>query len=64
MTSNTDTQKTSISSETLTLRGHSGPVYGVCFSQDNSFILSASEDTSGRTNLTYSEHNFHVDFAL
>ncbi len=31
----------------LTLRAHSGPVYSVCFSQDNSFMLSASEDLTG-----------------
>lgn len=36
-----------ISSDMLTLRAHSGPVYSVCFSQDNSFMLSASEDLTG-----------------
>lgn len=47
MAGKTHSHKTSVSSETLTLRGHTGPVYGVCFSQDNSFVLSASEDLSG-----------------
>ncbi|CAB3982161.1 TAF5-like RNA polymerase II p300 CBP-associated factor-associated factor 65 kDa subunit 5L [Paramuricea clavata] len=62
------------SSETLTLRAHSGPVYSVCFSQDNSFMLSASEDLSVRlwtmnsyTNrVSYIGHNYpvwHVDLS-
>ena len=37
-----------ISSETQTLRGHCGPVYGTCFTPDGTVLLSASEDTSGK----------------
>ncbi|XP_028391086.1 TAF5-like RNA polymerase II p300/CBP-associated factor-associated factor 65 kDa subunit 5L [Dendronephthya gigantea] len=69
-----DNSKASISSETLTLRAHTGPVYSVCFSQDNSFMLSASEDTTVRlwtmnsyTNrVSYIGHNYpvwHVDLS-
>lgn len=30
------------------LRGHTGPVYGTCFTDDGSFLLSGSEDTTVR----------------
>ena len=42
-----DDDSSKVSKETLTLRAHTGPVYSVCFSQDNSFMLSASEDLTG-----------------
>lgn len=35
------------STESLTLVGHSGPVYGVSYSPDKTLLLSASEDSSG-----------------
>lgn len=37
-----------VSSESMTLHGHSGSVYSTQFSPDNSILLSASEDTSGK----------------
>ncbi|XP_068746868.1 TAF5-like RNA polymerase II p300/CBP-associated factor-associated factor 65 kDa subunit 5L [Montipora capricornis] len=57
-----------VSSEYVTLQGHSGPVYNTCFSSDNSILLSSSEDTSVRlwslhsyTNVVaYKGHNFPV----
>ena len=37
-----------VSSESVTLHGHSGSVYSTRFSPDSSILLSASEDTSGK----------------
>ena len=37
-----------VSGEDLPLLGHSGPVYATCFTPDNTALLSASEDTTGR----------------
>lgn len=34
--------------EDLPLLGHCGPVYTTCFTPDNTALLSASEDTTGR----------------
>ena len=48
--SDVDDEK-NISRDMLTLRAHSGPVYGVSFSKDNTFLLSASEDLSGMTSI-------------
>ena len=30
----------------ITLRGHGGVVYSTCFTHDNQFVISASEDTT------------------
>lgn len=34
-----------------TLTGHSGPVFGVCFSCDKNFLVSGSEDGTGNCGL-------------
>ena len=44
----------------LNLRAHSGPVYSVCFSQDNSFMLSASEDLSGMNFMLKYDKNRYI----
>ena len=36
-----------MSCESVSLHGHSGPVYATQFSPDSSVLLSASEDTTG-----------------
>ena len=43
-----------VSCESVSLHGHSGPVYATQFSPDSSVLLSASEDTTGefKTNIT------------
>ena len=35
------------STESKTLIGHSGPVYGASFNYDNSLLLTSSEDKTG-----------------
>lgn len=36
-----------INQDNSILRGHSGPVYSSCFTHDDQYLLSASEDTTG-----------------
>ena len=38
----------SSSSDVRTLTGHSGPVYSISFNNDNTFLCSASEDTTSK----------------
>ena len=60
-----DDDNSKISRDMLNLRAHSGPVYSVCFSQDNSFVLSASEDLTGNNfmsrsvNIKVGEYSVH-----
>jgi WD40 repeat protein len=35
------------------LVGHSGPVYGLSFSHDNKYLLSCSEDKTGKDQRSY-----------
>ena len=44
----TDGHVTANSKSCDILRGHSGPVYGLSFNRSGEFLLSASEDTSGK----------------
>ncbi len=38
----------SAATDSLSLSGHSGPVYGVCFNPEKSVLLSGSEDGTGK----------------
>jgi WD40 repeat protein len=42
-------QKERHGSSVKRLVGHSGPVYGLSFSHDNKYLLSCSEDKTGKT---------------
>jgi WD40 repeat protein len=44
-------QKERHGSSVKRLVGHSGPVYGLSFSHDNKYLLSCSEDKTGKTAL-------------
>ncbi|XP_070534778.1 TAF5-like RNA polymerase II p300/CBP-associated factor-associated factor 65 kDa subunit 5L [Ptychodera flava] len=41
-------QEDRFGNENKTLQGHSGPVYGSCFTNDSTYLLSCSEDTTVR----------------
>ena len=43
----------SYASDSIVLRGHSGPVYDVQFLPEGNAVLSASEDTSGTFVLSF-----------
>lgn len=52
----------SSAADTRTLIGHSGPIFGVSFSPDKSFLVSGSEDGTGMFHLKSSNMISPLDF--
>ena len=51
-----------MSCESVSLHGHSGPVYATQFSPDSSVLLSASEDLTGEFKINITDFYFWLGY--